>query len=142
MAKLSAHGAVVGTIDFATSSVRYMSDGKILRNQGHGWKLYGKVKPDFTPQEAYARRSARLAEALERNPATAAYSKAMLGTTGLCKRWKLHLAISMMPDDADGVWSEVCDGYGDNISMDLDDVVELCRLYQAMQREAATERAQ
>ena len=24
---------------------------------------------------------------------------------GQCKRWKLHQAVSMMPDDADGVWS-------------------------------------
>jgi hypothetical protein len=32
----------------------------------------------------------------------------------------------MMPDDCDGVWSECCDGYGDNIRADVDDVAKLC----------------
>jgi hypothetical protein len=33
-----------------------MSDGKILRNQGFGWKIAGKVKDDATPREAFERR--------------------------------------------------------------------------------------
>jgi hypothetical protein len=35
-----------------------------------------------------------------------------------------------MPDDCDGVWSEACDGYGDNVSADVDEVAQLCALYK------------
>ena len=40
------------------------------------------------------------------------------------------MAVTMMPDDADGVWSEACDGYGDNVHADVDDVAKLCALYR------------
>jgi hypothetical protein len=49
---------------------------------------------------------------------------------GLNKRWKLHAAVQMMPDDPDGVWSEACDGYGDNVHADIDDVAKLCMVYR------------
>ena len=48
---------------------------------------------------------------------------------GLSKRWKLEAAVSMMPEDPDGVWSEACDGYCDNVHADIDEVAHLCRLY-------------
>jgi hypothetical protein len=34
------------------------------------------------------------------------------------------------------VWSEACDGYGDNVSADVEDCVELCRLYRAALEES------
>ena len=40
-----------------------------------------------------------------------------------------------MPDDPDGVWSEACDGYGDNISADVDEVAALCELYKLAENE-------
>lgn len=135
MAKIKAHGAIVGTVELTISADRYMSDGTILRNRGQGWKLAGKVKPEFTPQEAFARRSRRVADILAARPALAAYRKALHDLCGLCKRWKVDMAISMMPDDCDGVWSEVADGYGDNVSADVDEIADLCRLYLAAQRE-------
>ena len=79
-----------------------------------------------------------LAEQLACKPAVAAYRAALRDMAGLSKRWKLHTAVTLMPDDPDGVWSEACDGYGDNVSADLDDVVELCRLYQAIERTPVT----
>jgi len=42
-----------------------------------------------------------------------------------------------MPDDCDGVWSEACDGFGDNISADVDEVGNLCRLYKNALAESA-----
>jgi hypothetical protein len=131
MAKLSAHGECVGTIDYIRKSKRYMSDGVILKNIGFGWKLAGKVKPGFTPQAAFERARAAHDEALARRPALAAYRKAIHEACGLSKRWKLVMAIELMPDDADGVWSEACDGYSDNVHLDIDEVAELCRLYSA-----------
>jgi len=50
---------------------------------------------------------------------------------GLGKARKLHTAIQYMPGDPDGVWSEACDGYGDNVHADLDEVSHLMRLYHA-----------
>lgn len=132
MAKICAHGQIVGTLEYITHAKRYMSDGVILKNHGNGWKLAGKVKQHATPQEAYDRGAAGLAEQLANKPHAAAYRKALFDMAGLSKRWKIHTAIGMMPDDADGVWSEVCDGYGDNVHADLDDVVELCMLYRVM----------
>lgn len=129
MAKISAHGTAIGTIHYSASSKMYMSDGKVLKNNGHGWKLYSTVKPHLTPTEAYNRAVANRAAKLAERPHLAAWTKALIEAAPLSKRWKLKLAISMMPQDPDGVWSEVCDGYGDNVHLDVDEVAELCRLY-------------
>lgn len=130
MAKISAHGKIIGTVETLKHALRYMSDGYILRNQGFGWKLHKKVKPGVTPEQAYAASVARQSEYLALHPAYAAYRTELHAMTGTCNRWKLHAAVSMMPDDADGVWSEACDGYGDNCHADVDDVAKLCRLYK------------
>lgn len=130
MAKCSAHGHEIGTVYFATSAKRYMSDGVILKNNGFGWKLHGKVRADVSPQEAYERQIEKQKALLADRPALAAYRKALHDMAGLSKRWKLQAAIQMMPDDPDGVWSEACDGYCDNVSADISEVVDLCRAYK------------
>lgn len=137
MAKVSAHGSIVGTVEYLSTAKRYMSDGVILKNVGCGWKLHGKVKAGIAPADAFARAQERLDAELARKPALANYRKLLHQACGQSKRWKLNTAISMMPDDCDGVWSECCDGYGDNISMDVDDVAEVCRAYLAAERERA-----
>ena len=142
MAKLSAHGSVVGTVEYIHKARRYMSDGVILRNDGFGWKLGGKLKPGVMPADAYARAKQRQVELLATAPCTAAYKRALHDMAGMNLRWKLHAAVSLMPDDPDGVWSECCDGYGDNIHADVDEVVELCRLFQSAVREARESRGQ
>lgn len=53
MAKLSVHGKEIGTVYLTTKAKRYMSDGKILVNQGFGWKLGPKLKPGVTVEDAY-----------------------------------------------------------------------------------------
>lgn len=132
MAKLHARGrTIIGEIVGLTRSTRYMSDRTVLRNIGFGWKIHGKVKPEFSVEEALARARAKQEKALSENVAYAEYKKALHATAGLSKRWKLHAAIELMPDDPDGVWSEACDGYGDNVHADIDEIVELCRLYRA-----------
>ena len=135
MAKLSVHGAEVGRIEFNTTAKAYMSDGVILKNAGFGWKRFAKVKPGFTPQSAFQYASERQAQFLAERPALAAYRKELHEMAGLCKRWKLHTAVAMMPDDCDGVWSEACDGYGDNVSADVSEVARLCDLYLAAMAE-------
>jgi hypothetical protein len=108
-----------------------MSDGVILENKGFGWKLGPKLKAGIDIRDAYRRAVERQAAHMADRPAYGALRKAMLDACGLCHRWKLYMAIKIMPDDADGVWSEVCDGYGDNPHIDLDDVSRLCDLYRA-----------
>jgi hypothetical protein len=130
MAKLCAHGSIVGTVEYLTTAKRYMSDGVILKNIGFGWKLAGKVKAGIDPTTAYENAKARLAQRIADKPHNSAYLKALHSITGVGKRWKIHQCISMMPDDPDGVWSEACDGYGDNVHADVDDVCDLCRLYK------------
>lgn len=136
MAKLAAHGAEIGRVAFTTSAKAYMADGAILKNCGFGWKLYGKVKPGVTPEQAFANQCAAQTKFLEQRPSLAAYRKALHELAGLCKRWKLDTAISVMPDDPDGVWSEACDGYGDNVSADVSEVSHLCALYRVAVKEA------
>ena len=53
MAKLSAHGTEVGRVMFTTYAKAYMSDGVVLKNDGSGWKILGRVKDGVTPTKAY-----------------------------------------------------------------------------------------
>lgn len=130
MAKLSAHGQEIGRVSYTTYTKAYMSDGKVLQNDGFGWKLRGKLKAGLTPETAFQNATARMKEWERDNPNAFAYKKALHSIAGQSKRWKLHACIQLMPDDCDGVWSEACDGYGDNISASIDEIAELCRLYR------------
>lgn len=131
MAKVSAHGSIVGTIETLTGAKRFMSDGAVLKNIGFGWKLAGTLKAGVSPEAAFSAATVRQAERLGARPAYAAYRQELHAMAGMCKRWKLHAAVSLMPDDCDGVWSEACDGYGDNVSASVDEVAHLCRLFKA-----------
>jgi hypothetical protein len=136
MAKLSSYGrTMVGEVEYIRKSKRYMSDGTVLKNIGFGWKVAGKVKAGYTPQQAFEMAKASHDKTLAERPALSAFRQAIHDACGLSKRWKLVAAIELMPDDADGVWSEACDGYGDNVHLDIDEVSELCRLYAACMAE-------
>jgi hypothetical protein len=142
MAKVSAHGREIGPVYFLTKAKRYMSDGVVLVNHGDGWKLHGKVKNSSTPEQAYAAQRAKSEAFSKERPALATYRQELHELAGLCKRWKLHAAVTMMPDDCDGVWSEACDGYGDNVSASVDEVASLCRAYKVALMEADDIRAE
>lgn len=51
MAKLSAHGTMVGEFIRLASKIRFMSDKYVLINRGSGWKKWRKVKQDRTPEQ-------------------------------------------------------------------------------------------
>jgi hypothetical protein len=142
MAKCSAHGKEIGTIVKLTKSFRYFEDGVILYNHGQGWKVWGKVKPEFTPQQAFDRANSRYVAHLAAHPCIAAYRKELHNLAGQDKRWKLHAAVQLLGDDYDGVWSEACDGYGDNVHADIDEVVHLCQLYASAQKEIQAAKAE
>lgn len=136
MAKLSAHGNEIGRLIFLTYVKAYMEDGTVLKNIGFGWKIHGKVKAGVDPREAYKRALDRQVAFLAPRPAYRAYRSELHSMAGVSKRWKLHAAVGLMPQDPDGVWSEACDGFGDNIHADIDEVSHLCDLYLAAEREA------
>ena len=129
MAKLSAHGQEIGRVHFFSHTKAYFSDGAVLKNYGSGWKLTGKVKPHLTPQDAFRNQVKVQNENDAANPARKEYRELLYTLAGMTKAPKLHLAVSLMPEDPYGVWSEVCDGYGDNVHADLDEICTLCKLY-------------
>ena len=137
MAKLRAHGQEIGTIYTCTTAKRYMSDGHVLKNIGFGWKRFATVKDGIAPSDAYANAAEKRRAWLAQRPAMATYMRALHDLAGMDKRWKLHAAVQLMPDDCDGVWSEACDGYGDNISAGVDEIGELCRDYRAALAESS-----
>jgi hypothetical protein len=130
MAKLSAKGrTMVGEIKYIRATRRYMSDGTVLENSGQGWKVRGKVKAGRDIAETYAKAKASHEAQLASRPALAAWHKAATQEP-ISRRWRLLLAISMMPDDVDGIYSTLAEGY-DALDLTLDDVIELCRLHNA-----------
>ena len=131
MAKLSAHGQEIGRIEYSTFSKAYMADGKVLKNAGFGWKIAGKLKDGISPQQGFENAKRNWEEKLALRPCFARYVSELHSMAGLCKRWKLVQTIQLLGDDIDGIWSECCDGYGDNISADVDEVAHLVRLYGA-----------
>lgn len=136
MACLSKHGTEIGRITFTTTQKAYMSDGTVLKRVCGDWKVAGKVKSGFSVQDHFERAKAHQEQYLANHPALVPYRKALHSIAGMGKAWKLDMAISMMPDDPDGVWSDCCDGYSDNVHADLDEIYELCRLYKAASAES------
>ena len=53
MATLSKHGVELGRIKYTTKIDAYFADGKVLRNQGFGWKIKYKVKPGNDPKDVF-----------------------------------------------------------------------------------------
>ena len=141
MAKLSAHGIEIGRIRYVTFVVAYFADGTILRDSGLGWKTYRRVKPGIDPRQVFERKRLAYADRLAQNPHLAAYRKALHDLAGNNKAWKLHACVELMPDDPDGVWSDACDGFGDNVRADISEIVELCDLYHLAMREMEESKA-
>jgi len=135
MATLSKHGTEIGRITFLTYTKSYRSDGTVLKNDGLGWKLFAKCKPGVDINDVYLKAVEKQKEFLNDRPAHKAYRKELHSLAGMGKAWKLHQCVTLMHDDIDGVWSSACDGYGDNIHADVEEIAKLCRLYEASQRE-------
>jgi hypothetical protein len=138
MAKLSAHGQEIGRIHYIRKSTAYFPDGKILCNRGDGWKLYKNVKPGIDPREAFRHCQESHWSLLQSKPALRAYHHAITAIP-LSKRWKLTTAMEVLGDDLDGIWSETCDGYGDNLDLSVEEIHEMVSLRNAAISEGTTE---
>lgn len=125
MAKLSAHGVELARRETPNSRIAVMSDGQIMRNYGQGWKLWKKLKPGVDAVQ-YAAKFKAKTEAIPRE--VQSYISALIDACDLEHRARLNMAIELMPNDPDGVWSEF-DNY-EGYELDLDDIVKACRCYE------------
>jgi hypothetical protein len=135
MAKLSARGRIeIGRIEFLVKTKSYFTNGDILVNYGYGWKQYSKVKTGLNPQEVYQRYVQKQQQFLKDHPLFAEYERLLHKMCGLCNRSLVHTAISSMPDDPDGIWSEFEDSYMPNKPhLSFEEIAELCKAYKAME---------
>lgn len=124
MAKLKSHGRELDRREYATFRVAVMSDGHILRNNGGGWQLWKRIVSGVTPEE-YAKKAREKYNS--HPPCFHAYIEALRNTVPLERRWELHEMIRHMPEDPDGVWAHFDDR---RLHLDIDECIELCKLYQ------------
>lgn len=143
MATLSKHGKEVGRISYLTKIRAYMEDGSVLVHDGTGWGLLGRVLDGVTPLEAFSKAQQRHEDLLEQRYFLSEYRKALHKLAPQSKRYLLHTAVALMPGDPDGVWSELAESYDprQRIEADLDDLVELCGLYESARVEASRAKA-
>lgn len=133
MATLYKHGEL-GQIERVAHKVAYCLDGKILRNQGDGWKLWKTLKPGVDAREHFEKATANYAAKLADKPCFAEWRKLFHETFSFSNRYMALTVISSMPQDPDGVWSELNDCGG--ITCGIDEVVAVCRAYQAAELES------
>jgi hypothetical protein len=139
MARIGAHGQIIGTLETVSGAFRYMSDGAVLRNKGFGWKLAKRNTKyaGLSPVEMYAHAKAKLEAVYTAQPMLKAWRDAVHNVASLNKRWRVVQAVQMHPEDPDAVWSELTDALvpQDRVAVTHDDCVGLCRAYRAAQAE-------
>lgn len=137
MATISKHGEI-GQIERVAYKVCYCRDGQILRNDGDGWKVWKRLKPEFAhdPVGAFERAKAKYQEKLSTRPAFAAWRSLMHELVAPRNRNMVLTTISSMPQDSDGVWSTLDDYNFMGIDLSIEDCVQLCRAYESAQAEA------
>ena len=135
MAKLSAHGRKeLARRETPTGRLALMSDGNILRNQGSGWKQYKRLKPGVDVN-AYAVKFEAFTQAIP--DSVKHYTDALMRAVNLEYRWRLHTLISHMPEDVDGVYSDINEW--SNVA-DYSDVQQACMWYRIAQENVKAEK--
>lgn len=140
MAKLSAHGTELARRETPTARIAVMSDGHIMKNYGSGWKIWKHTKPGVDVVGYAAKFDARSKAIM---PEVRAYIETLIECADLEHRARLHNAITLMPNDPDGIWSEFDDYSG--YSLEIEDIIRCCRAYQVANdavKEPATEEAE
>lgn len=131
MAKLRAHGGEIGRIDRLTESFAFMSDGQVLRNRGHGWLLYRKVKAGIDPRDFYISAKSAMEQFYTERPAFAAYRDKLHALAGIGKRWRLHQSVSRSPDDPAAVFADACGSCVYTVHATIEQIADLCAAYRA-----------
>lgn len=126
MAKLKSHGTELYRFKAAGYELAYMSDKTVLKNYGYGWKIYAKVTSD--PIQ-HAQKVAQSAVGKRRKyPAYSRFMDCIL-IYPLKLRVMLVNLLTDLPNDPDGIFSELDDAWEFRGRLTCQDCAELCRLY-------------
>jgi len=132
MAVLSKNGSEVFRVDALKYSVSFRSNGKVLKNEGFGWKVL-KLSMSF---ESALEKHKALQENLSR--AYLDYRRAVQAEFPLSVRWQYLTLRDLLGDDLDGIYSDLQDR---QIYTDLDTLRELHDLHQAYRAEFEARKA-
>ena len=121
MACLSKNGSEIFRVDALKYSLSFRSNGKVLKNEGFGWKL---LKLSLSFESSLAKHKA-LQENLSR--AYVDYRRAVQSEFPLPVRWQYLTLRDLLGDDIDGIYSDLQDR---QIYTDLDTLQELHDLYR------------
>jgi hypothetical protein len=128
MATLSKNGRELARFDQLKTSYSIRSNGKVLRNDGFGWKVC-HLKDGWTAETFRAR-----LEETEAKLSTPyrVYRAAVQSEFPLPVRWQYLTLRDLLGDDLDGIYSDLQDRH---IYTDLDTLRELHDLHQAYRAE-------
>jgi hypothetical protein len=124
MATLSKNGEELVRFDQLKASYSIRSNGKVLKNEGFGWKLCA-LKPGKTAQDlrlSLENRESTL------SPEYRAYRKAVQAEFTLSERWQYLTLRDLLGSDLDGIYTDLQDR---RIYTDLDTLQELRELQLA-----------
>lgn len=128
MATLSKNGIETHRVELLRKTYSFRSNGKILKNEGFGWKLV-TLKEGVSPDQFLANLRSR-EEKL--SPLFREYRARVQSEFPLSIRWKYLELANLMDGDIDGIWAHLDD---DGIHVDLETLRELDLLRQALERE-------
>jgi len=128
MATLSKNGRELARFDQLKTSYSIRSNGKVLRNEGFGWKVC-TLKEGWTLETFRAR-----LEEIESKVSQSyrIYRAAVQAEFPLPVRWQYLTLSDLLGDDLDGIYSDLQDR---QIYTDLDTLRELHDLHQAYRAE-------
>lgn len=136
MASLNKHGESV-IIKQLWQRWAFCSDGTILVNKGHGWKVHGKLKKKSDYKKAAEARKEWLNADRIHRPMLQELERLLdKMVPSLAKRLYLREALRSFAHDPEAVknLSEEDGQYGANLSME--DSIQLCRIYLLVREEA------
>lgn len=139
MATLSKHGDYI-KFKMLFHDIAFCEDRTVLRNSGGGWKVQGKLKKEVKDyKEAAEVKQRAIKDICQKNLAYAKFRSLML-QYGLEGRKVIHMALDMLGDDIDGIWSELNENpfspYRGRNTFTIEDIKELHSAYEAYKQEA------
>ena len=134
MACLSKNGRELARFNQLKASYSIRSNGKVLRNEGFGWKVC-TLKEGWTPETFRAR-----LEEIESKVSESyrIYRAAVQAEFPLPVRWQYLTLSDLLGDDLDGIYSDLQDR---QIYTDLDTLRELHDLHQTYRAEFEARKA-
>ena len=128
MATLSKNGVETARVELLRKTYSFRSNGKVLKNDGFGWKLV-TLKQGVSPDQFLANLKAREAGL---SPLFREYRALVQSEFPLSIRWRYLEMANLLDEDVDGIWAHL-DDHG--LHVDLETLQELNLLRQSLERE-------